>query len=125
VSRGGAGPRVSKFSDADARRSTVNSGTNLAGLLQHLTFVESKWFEENVAGGKATGKRSMEVDSAVSLQTLRSEYRAACETSNDISAGLWRHSGRPGMMRCCFHQVPLFADQLSEGAEVCPETSRR
>jgi hypothetical protein len=70
------------------RRSTVDSGTNLAGLLQHLTFVESKWFEQNVAGGKAKGNRSMEVDPAVSLQTLRSEYRSACETSNAIIAGI-------------------------------------
>ena len=37
-----------------ARRSTVESGTNLAGLVQHLTFVESLWFEEIVAGGRAT-----------------------------------------------------------------------
>jgi len=86
--RAGFLKKLAGLSDADARRSTVNSGTNLAGLLQDLTFVESKWFEENVAGGKARGKRSMEVDSAVSLQSLRSEYRAACETSNDIIAGV-------------------------------------
>jgi hypothetical protein len=76
------------LTDADARRSTVASGTNVAGLLQHLTFVESKWFEQNVAGGKAKGNRSMEVDPAVSLQTLRSEYRAACDTSNEIITGI-------------------------------------
>ncbi|HEY8473573.1 MAG TPA: DUF664 domain-containing protein [Natronosporangium sp.] len=46
------------MSDADARRSTVESGTNLAGLFQHLTFVESKWFEGTVAsGGKARNLR--------------------------------------------------------------------
>jgi len=52
--------------------------------MQHLTFVESKWFEQNVAGGKAKGNRSMRVDPSVSLQTLRSSYRAACEASNEI-----------------------------------------
>ena len=41
--------------DADARRSTVHSGTNLAGLLQHLTFVESLWFEEIAGGGGERG----------------------------------------------------------------------
>jgi hypothetical protein len=82
--RAGFLKKLAGLSDADARRSTVDSGTNLAGLLQHLTFVESKWFEQGVAGGKPKGKRSMEVDPAVSLQTLRSEYRAACETSNEI-----------------------------------------
>ena len=76
--------KVAGLSDADARRSTVDSGTNLAGLLQHLTFVESLWFEEVVAGGKASGLRSMQVDPSVSLRTLRAGYRAACETSNRI-----------------------------------------
>lgn len=77
--------KLAGLSDADARRSTVPSGTNVAGLLQHLTFVESMWFEEIVAGGSAKrGKRSMQVDPSVSLRQLRSEYRAACETSNDI-----------------------------------------
>jgi hypothetical protein len=47
--------KLSGLSEEDARRSTVDSGTNLAGLLQHLTYVESKWFEENVAGGKGKG----------------------------------------------------------------------
>jgi hypothetical protein len=72
-----------------ARRSTVDSGTNIAGLIQHLTFVESLWFEEIVAGRKATrGKRSMQVDPTVSLKDLRAGYRAACETSNEIVAAI-------------------------------------
>lgn len=76
---------LSGLSDKDARRSTVDSGTNLAGLTQHLTFVESMWFEEFVAGGKAArGVRSMRVDPSVPLRTLRADYRAACATSNAI-----------------------------------------
>jgi hypothetical protein len=55
--------KLAGLSHDDARRSTVDSGTNLAGLVQHLTFVESRWFEEVVAGQKATrGNRSMRVD---------------------------------------------------------------
>jgi hypothetical protein len=84
--RAGFVKKLAGLSDADARRSTVDSGTNLAGLLQHLTFVESKWFEENVAGRKAKGNRSMRVDPSVSLQMLRPAYRAACEGSNEIVA---------------------------------------
>jgi uncharacterized damage-inducible protein DinB len=77
--------KLAGLSEEDARRSTVESGTNLAGLVQHLTFVESLWFEEVVAGGKAArGDRSMQVDPSVSLRTLRSEYRAACAASNEI-----------------------------------------
>ena len=81
--------KLAGLNDEDARRSTVESGTNLAGLLQHLTFVESLGFEEVVAGGKARrGLRSMTVDPSVSLRSLRAEYRAACEASNDIVIAL-------------------------------------
>ena len=86
--RAGVLKKVAGLSEVDARRSTVDSGTNLAGLLQHLTFVESLWFEEVVAGGRASGIRSMQVDPSVSLRTLRAGYKAACETSNEIVAAI-------------------------------------
>jgi hypothetical protein len=77
--------KLSGLSADDARRSTVPSGTNLAGLIQHLTFVESKWFEQIVAGRKPSrGNRSMHVDQSVSLSELRSDYRAACDASDAI-----------------------------------------
>jgi uncharacterized damage-inducible protein DinB len=58
--------KLAGLSEEDARRSTVGSGTNLAGLVQHLTYVESMWFEEIAAGGSATrGARSMRVDPSV------------------------------------------------------------
>jgi hypothetical protein len=81
--------KVAGLSEADSRRSTVGSGTNLAGLLQHLTFVESKWFEGIVGGGKPSrGNRSMVVDPSVSLRMLRAGYRDACEASNAIIASV-------------------------------------
>ncbi|MEJ3749476.1 DinB family protein [Actinomycetes bacterium KLBMP 9797] len=87
--RAGVLKKLAGLSDHDARRSTVDSGTNLAGLVQHLTFVESMWFEEIVAGRKAArGDRSMRVDPSVSLRTLRAEYRAACAASNEIIAAV-------------------------------------
>ena len=77
--------KLAGLSEDDARRSTVPSGTNLAGLIQHLTFAESKWLEQIVAGRKQSrGKRSMLVDRAVSLSTLRADYRAAWEASDAI-----------------------------------------
>lgn len=83
--RAGVLKKLAGLSEDDARRSTVGSGTNLAGLVQHLTFVESLWFEEIVAGGTATrGARSMHVDPAVTLRMLRADYRAACSASNEI-----------------------------------------
>jgi hypothetical protein len=78
--RAGILKKLAGLSEQDARRTTVDSGTNIAGLVQHLTFVESTWFEEIVAGRKAArGDRSMLVDPSVSLRRLRAEYRAACE----------------------------------------------
>jgi uncharacterized damage-inducible protein DinB len=87
--RAGVLKKLAGLSDEDARRSTVGSGTNLAGIVQHLTFVESRWFEEVVGGGaRSRGLRSFVVDQSVSLRTLRAEYRDACEASNEIIAAL-------------------------------------
>ena len=87
--RAGVLKKLAGLSDEDARRSTVESGTNIAGLVQHLTFVESLWFEEVVAQGTATrGARSMQVDPAISLRGLRADYRAACQAGNEIIAAV-------------------------------------
>ncbi len=93
--------KVAGLSEEDARRSTVPSGTNLAGLVQHLTFVEAKWFEQIVGGGKPSrGQRSMVVDPALSLATLRHDYRAACAASDAVirrvgdPAAVVEHGGR-------------------------------
>ena len=81
--------KLAGLSDEDARRTTVPSGTSVAGIVQHLTFVESRWFEEVAAGGKQSrGTRSMQVDPTVSLRVLRAEYKAACEASNAIVASI-------------------------------------
>jgi hypothetical protein len=83
--RAGVLDKIAGLTEEDARRSTVGSGTNLAGLVQHLTFVESKWFEQGVGGAKSVhGKRSMSVDESTTLSVLRAEYRAACDRSNAI-----------------------------------------
>ena len=86
--RAGVVKKLAGLSESDARRSTVPSGTNLAGLLQHLTFVESKWFAGIVGGEKVIGNRSMQVDEAISLKSLRSSYRDACAASDAIIAAV-------------------------------------
>jgi hypothetical protein len=98
--------KLSGLSEDDARRSTVPSGTNVAGLVQHLTYVESMWFEQIVAGGTASrGERSMRVDPSVSLATLRSQYRAACAAGNAIITSIGdadapvTHAGRTHDLR--------------------------
>ncbi len=81
--------KLAGLDEEQARMSTVPSGTNLAGLLQHLTYVESLWFEEIVQGGKARrGRRTMDVDPSTSLTKLRADYRAACRASNEIVAAI-------------------------------------
>jgi hypothetical protein len=82
--RAGLVKKLAGLDDDAARRSPAGSGTNLAGLLQHLTFVESMWFAGVVAGEAPNGNRSMQVDPAVSLRTLRADYRAARAASNEI-----------------------------------------
>jgi len=87
--RAGVLKKLAGLSEEDARRTTVASGTNLAGLVQHLTYVESLWFEEIVAGGRAArGKRSMQVDPSLTLTQLRAEYREACAASNAVIASI-------------------------------------
>jgi hypothetical protein len=77
--------KLAGLSEEEARHSTVPSGTNLAGLIQHLTFVEAKWIEQIVGGRKPSrGKRSMIVDPSVSLREIRADYRAAWDTSDAI-----------------------------------------
>lgn len=87
--RDGVLKKLAGLSPEDARHSTVDSGTNLAGLVQHLTFVESRYFEQILGGrNNVRGHRSMRVEPSVSLRTLRSEYRAACAASNEIIAAV-------------------------------------
>jgi uncharacterized damage-inducible protein DinB len=87
--RKGALKKLDGLSEEDARRSTVDSGTNLAGLIQHLTFVESVWFEQ-VVGGRSSprGIRSMQVDPSVTVRQLRAAYRACWAVSDEIIRGL-------------------------------------
>jgi hypothetical protein len=87
--RNGALKKLDGLSEEDARRSTVDSGTNLAGLIQHLTFVESMWFEQ-VVGGRPSprGIRSMKVDPSVTLRQLRAAYKASWAVSDEIIKGL-------------------------------------
>jgi hypothetical protein len=104
--------KLGGLSEDDARRSTVPSGTNLAGLIQHLTFVESRWIEQIVAGRKPTrGKRSMQVDRGVSLTALRADYRGACDASDAIVRALGdpaapvRHNGKTRDLRWAIQAV--------------------
>ena len=53
--RSGVLKKPAGLSEDDARRSTVASGTNIAGLVQHLTFVESSGSRRSSLGARRTG----------------------------------------------------------------------
>ena len=125
--RAGVLKKLAGLSDEDARRSTVGSGTNLAGLIQHLTFVESKWFEGTVAGRTPKGVRSMTVDPSVSLRSLRAGYRAACDTSDQIIAALGtadapvEHNGKTRDLRWAMLAVILETARHAGHADIIRE----
>ena len=121
--RAGVLKKLVGLSEMDARRTTVPSGTNLAGLLQHLTFVEAKWFESIVGGrSPSRGQRSMDVDPSVSLKTLRADSRAACEASTDCQTyrdcvSLCTSLG--GCLACDDEPEAFAGRQLLEAYELC------
>jgi hypothetical protein len=55
-----------------ARLALVGSGTNLLGLIQHLTMAEAKWFGEVFAGSDdPLPTRSMQVDRLTTVTSAR------------------------------------------------------
>jgi hypothetical protein len=65
--------------------------------LQHLTFVESMWFEEIVAGGIAgRGKRSIEVEPSETAGHADTPTSSASRSTagRAVEIGLWTAAGR-------------------------------
>jgi uncharacterized damage-inducible protein DinB len=84
--------KVSKLSDADARRRLVPSPTTVGGLIKHLRWVEYGWFEQLLHqrgdDNRRTHERSWEFEflAGESLPILITEYHAQCEQSRRIAA---------------------------------------
>jgi uncharacterized damage-inducible protein DinB len=85
--------KVTGLSDVDARRAMVPSGTSVGGVLKHLRWVETGWFQHLLAERAGTNKRShdrawefrMEPDET--LAALVADYAASCARSREIAAG--------------------------------------
>ncbi|MBO0730178.1 MAG: DinB family protein [Acidimicrobiaceae bacterium] len=126
--RKGALKKLDGLSEEEARRSTVDSGTNLAGLIQHLTFVESMWFEQ-VVGGRSSphGIRSMQVDPSVTLPQLRAAYKASWAVSDEIIKGLGdgdapvEHNGKKHDLRWAIDAVLGETKQHTGHADIIRE----
>ncbi len=66
------------------RLSGVISGTNLIGIVQHLTGVEEHWFQLVFLGADISPNESMEVPASTPSSEVVLAYRAACARSDDI-----------------------------------------
>jgi uncharacterized damage-inducible protein DinB len=64
----------------------VPSGTNLLGLIRHLTTVEEHWFERVFLGGKCSIDMSMDVPDDATRDEVVAAYRQACARSDEIVA---------------------------------------
>jgi uncharacterized damage-inducible protein DinB len=62
----------------------VPSGTNLLGLIQHLTGVEMHWFRLVFLGEDVECDMSMSVPASVTRTEVVAAYREACSRSDDI-----------------------------------------
>jgi hypothetical protein len=84
--------KVNGLSEYDARRPLVASGTNLLGIVKHLTFVELGYF--GPVFGRPMGQTNLWFEDGLednadlfagadeSREVIIGNYRQACETSN-------------------------------------------
>ena len=90
------GVMVRKIEGVDAeglRRSPVDSGTSLGGLLKHLGYVERQWFGESLGGleldfpwTKEDPDADFRLDKSETAESLTAFYRAECERSRNVVA---------------------------------------
>jgi uncharacterized damage-inducible protein DinB len=88
------GVMIRKIEGLDAgglRRSPVDSGTSLGGLLKHLAYVERNWFAARFGGmdvdfpwTKEDPDADFRLDDTDDDQSLIDFYRAECQRSREI-----------------------------------------
>ena len=86
---------VEGLSEEEARRRLVPSKTTLLGLVKHVTYVETFYFQHCVTGRPlkelgvaATPDRSFVLTTKDTIASVRAAHRAACEQSRQTAAGL-------------------------------------
>lgn len=92
--------KVDGLDEEAVRRSSVPSGTSLLGLIQHLTTMESLWFQFSFAGQDDTVLGD-DVQPFDTVTAAVAAYRIAIRTSNDIVTSSVR-GRRPMLSRCHF-----------------------
>ncbi|WP_439660878.1 DinB family protein [Lentzea sp. HUAS TT2] len=88
--------KVEGLADADAARPVLPSKlTTAAGVVKHVRWVEHHWFEVVLAGRASRAPYTMEdpdadwrVEEDETLAGFLADYRAQCEVSREVLAGL-------------------------------------
>ena len=91
-----------------ARLALVGSGTNLLGLIQHLTMAEAKWFGEVFAGSDdPLPTRSMQVDRLTTVTGVVGDYQRTTARSNEHVAWAGGDATTPAARQGWDHPVNL------------------
>jgi Protein of unknown function (DUF664) len=91
--RGIVAAKVAGLSDVDAGRAMVPSGTSVGGLVKHLRWVETGWFDYLLGQRRGTNKRDHDrgwefrLEPGETLAGIVAEYEAACARSREVAAG--------------------------------------
>lgn len=72
------------LTDEQLRAAVVPSGTNLLGLIRHLTAMETQWFQDVFLGQASGVDASMQVPEGESYADVVAAYREACTRSDQI-----------------------------------------
>ncbi len=79
--------KLDGLSENDARTVLVPSGTNLLGMVKHLTFAEDYWFSQIFAGADIDLPRVLPGDAVpvdATADVIVAGYNAACERSRAV-----------------------------------------
>jgi len=72
------------LTDEQLRTPGVPSGTNLLGLIRHLTGVEQHWFRLVFLGEKLMCDMSMDVPASLTRAEIVTAYQESCARSDEI-----------------------------------------
>jgi uncharacterized damage-inducible protein DinB len=85
--------KIDGLSEEDIRRRLVPSLTTVGGVVKHLRWVETGWFEQLLGARSGDNRRAHPRDWEFTVQpddtgaSLIAEYRAACARSREVVAG--------------------------------------
>lgn len=85
--------KITGLSEKDIRRRLVPSLTTVGGVVKHLRWVETGWFEQLLGARSGDNRRAHPRDWEFTVQpddtaaSLIEEYQAACARSREVASG--------------------------------------